>query len=189
MNQLSDILRQARAKLKLTQQEVADKIGTSQRSYGFYEDGKRNPKITTLNKIADVLSLDKAKLGKLITSELEQKVPFGISQTLNEPEPTYNRPREQDLTILIESNNKQAHAQDELATAHRELVRLLTKEIEGVSLKTGEDLEPLRLAALDFLFEVAAGTRYKSAEEARKIWCNKVAAEAQTKRKMDIDKK
>ena len=53
-----DRLKTARERAGLTQLEIAKKIGLlNAQSYAQYEQGKRNPKQDTLNKIADALHL------------------------------------------------------------------------------------------------------------------------------------
>jgi transcriptional regulator with XRE-family HTH domain len=54
----SDVIKKMRKKQGLTQQELADKIGVSQKDVSRWENGKREPSITTLNKIADALDLN-----------------------------------------------------------------------------------------------------------------------------------
>jgi transcriptional regulator with XRE-family HTH domain len=51
---LSINLKQLRVQNKLTQQQVADKVNVSQRAYGFYETGDREPNIQTLTKLAEL---------------------------------------------------------------------------------------------------------------------------------------
>lgn len=48
------VLKELRKSEKMTQQEVADIIGVSQRAYGFYERGDREPSIDTLSKLANL---------------------------------------------------------------------------------------------------------------------------------------
>jgi y4mF family transcriptional regulator len=51
------IIRQRRALLSLTQQDLADYAGVSLRSIRSIEAGKGNPSVATLSKIAEVLGL------------------------------------------------------------------------------------------------------------------------------------
>ena len=48
-------IREHRLKLKLTQEEVAKKLGISQVAYGRYELGLREPNFALLLKISEVL--------------------------------------------------------------------------------------------------------------------------------------
>lgn len=50
-------IRSARKRAGLTQAEVAEKIGISWQGIAQWETGKRNPKIDTLKKIAQALSI------------------------------------------------------------------------------------------------------------------------------------
>lgn len=51
------IIRQRRALLSLTQQDLADYAGVSLRIIRSIEAGKGNPSVATLSKIAEVLGL------------------------------------------------------------------------------------------------------------------------------------
>lgn len=51
----SQRLHELRKENGLTAQYMADKLGLSLRAYQFYESGKREPSLTTLVKIADIL--------------------------------------------------------------------------------------------------------------------------------------
>lgn len=59
-NTLADRLKELRKEKGMTQKEVAEKINISQSAYAFYETAKKEPKIETLKKIADLfkVSLD-----------------------------------------------------------------------------------------------------------------------------------
>lgn len=52
-------LREARTLKGLSQTEVAELIGVSLKSYQFYESGQRNPKIDKVNKLIEVLEMQK----------------------------------------------------------------------------------------------------------------------------------
>lgn len=51
-------IKEARKKAGLSQKELGDKLGVSQAMIGQYETGKRKPKLETLDKIAEALSVD-----------------------------------------------------------------------------------------------------------------------------------
>lgn len=53
-----NIIKERRAVLGLTQQDLADFSGLSVRIIKSIETGKGNPSIVTLNKIADILGLE-----------------------------------------------------------------------------------------------------------------------------------
>lgn len=44
-----------RKKRKLTHQNMADSLGITRQGYGYYENGKREPDLNTLQKLADML--------------------------------------------------------------------------------------------------------------------------------------
>ncbi|MCI8582706.1 MAG: helix-turn-helix transcriptional regulator [Dorea sp.] len=48
----------ARKRAGLTQKELGEKLGITYQQIGQYENGKRQPKLETLNKIADALDAD-----------------------------------------------------------------------------------------------------------------------------------
>lgn len=70
----SDNLKRIRNEKKITLKELGEKLGCSPQSIAQYESGKRNPKIETLQKIADALEvplvelfvIDDDKLGKVV---------------------------------------------------------------------------------------------------------------------------
>ena len=47
--------KEAREKQKMTQDEVADKLGVARATYGRYESGQRECSFETLRKLADIL--------------------------------------------------------------------------------------------------------------------------------------
>ena len=54
---VSEKIQEARSKAGLTQQQLADAIGTTTQNISQYERGVRNPKVETLRKIADALEV------------------------------------------------------------------------------------------------------------------------------------
>ena len=57
MSIFSNRLKECRIDKSKTQKDVADYLGISERGYQNYEIGKREPKIETLNKLADYLNV------------------------------------------------------------------------------------------------------------------------------------
>ena len=51
---LKDNIKKARLKVGLTQSEVAEKLGVAQAQYARWENGGRNPKDETVEKLADI---------------------------------------------------------------------------------------------------------------------------------------
>jgi len=60
MSILADGLKKCRKNINKTQREVSNELGISEISYQNYELGRREPKVETLNKLADYfdVSLD-----------------------------------------------------------------------------------------------------------------------------------
>jgi transcriptional regulator with XRE-family HTH domain len=56
------VVRERRRQLDLTQEEVARRISTSTPYVGHLESGKRHPSDRVVNKLSDVLGLDKREL-------------------------------------------------------------------------------------------------------------------------------
>ncbi|MED0670611.1 helix-turn-helix domain-containing protein [Aneurinibacillus aneurinilyticus] len=52
MAKLSDRLRELRKKHKLTQKDIANYLGITESGYGYYEQGRNEPSIETLRKLA-----------------------------------------------------------------------------------------------------------------------------------------
>ena len=57
MNEFPERLRLSRARVRLTQQELADKVGVGLRAIASYETGEMNPRAKTLGKLANVLGV------------------------------------------------------------------------------------------------------------------------------------
>ena len=58
MSGFSKIFKQLRNNAKMTQQELATKIGVSRSAIGMYESGEREPDFETLETIADYFNVD-----------------------------------------------------------------------------------------------------------------------------------
>lgn len=54
---IGDKIKQIRKQAGLTQKELAEQLGTTQQNLAQYENGKRRPKIETIEKIADALKI------------------------------------------------------------------------------------------------------------------------------------
>ena len=65
MSTFADRLRTLRTKKKITQKEVADKLGISESAYGYYEQGRRQPPQESYGILAELfdVSLDYLILG------------------------------------------------------------------------------------------------------------------------------
>lgn len=58
MANFAKVFKELRTNLKLTQQELADKLGLSRSAIGMYEKGEREPDFETLELIADFFNVD-----------------------------------------------------------------------------------------------------------------------------------
>lgn len=55
---IGDKIKEARKKAGITQQELANRLETTPQNLSQYENGKRQPKLETLDKIATALGID-----------------------------------------------------------------------------------------------------------------------------------
>lgn len=75
-----EILVKLRHEHKMTQQELADKIGVSRGTIGMYEIGKRDPDTETLIKIANVFNVTTDQLlGRTDTPSPADKITESLS--------------------------------------------------------------------------------------------------------------
>jgi len=58
MANFAKVFKELRNSLKLTQQDLADKLGLSRSAIGMYEKGEREPDFETLELIADFFNVD-----------------------------------------------------------------------------------------------------------------------------------
>lgn len=87
MNQLASILKQARAALNLTQEDVAKKLGISQRAYAFYEDETREqmPRAKRIKELGKILNIPVKTLIKHYNSELEEHTSIIVKNEPDQP--------------------------------------------------------------------------------------------------------
>lgn len=72
---IGEKIKAARQKIGITQKQLAERLGTSPQNLAQYENGKRQPKIETLEKIASALGVSEFDLldpGQTIT-EIDQE--------------------------------------------------------------------------------------------------------------------
>jgi transcriptional regulator with XRE-family HTH domain len=62
----SQVLKQKRLALGLSQEKFAEKVGLSMRSVSLLETGKQQPTLSTLNNIARALNIKPSELLRLI---------------------------------------------------------------------------------------------------------------------------
>lgn len=91
MNQLAPILKKARQALDLTQEDVAKRLGISQRAYAFYEDEnlERMPRAKRIKELGKVLNIPVRTLMQHFNAEIEgessthvQEKPVAESQSI-----------------------------------------------------------------------------------------------------------
>ncbi len=71
---ISEKLKELRKKLKLSQAEVAERLGLAQSNYGLLENGSREITLSKLEKLAEVFGVS---VGELLGLEGVQAVPNG----------------------------------------------------------------------------------------------------------------
>ena len=83
MGNFNDMLKYLRVREKMSQAELADKLGVSRSTVGMYELGKREPDFETLEAIADLFNVDMNFLLGKVGSELSPKDERDIAKDLN----------------------------------------------------------------------------------------------------------
>ena len=83
MGNFNDMLKYLRVREKMSQAELADKLGGSKSTVGMYELGKREPDFETLEAIADLFNVDMNFLLGKVGSELSPKDERDIAKDLN----------------------------------------------------------------------------------------------------------
>lgn len=105
----------ARKKAGLSQGELGEKLGISQAMVSAYENGVRNPKLETLQKIADALNVFMSDL--LTFDILSNTGKSDIEDWVNSLEQESNRDKIDDLMCLLnEQGQQEAVRQIELLT-------------------------------------------------------------------------
>ena len=83
MGNFNDMLKYLRVREKMSQAELADKLGVSKSTVGMYELGKREPDFETLEAISDLFNVDMNFLLGKVGSELSPKDERDIAKDLN----------------------------------------------------------------------------------------------------------
>lgn len=78
---IGDKIRAERRRAKLTQVQLAERMGVTQSLIGQYERGEINPKLDTLERIADALGVHVSKLLEY-ADEIELPVKFTLEQEM-----------------------------------------------------------------------------------------------------------
>ena len=98
-------LRKFRKRKKLTQEDLANLVGTSKQVISRYEIGARTPKITVVGKISDVLGVDiHDLLGTTLVEEPETELGLKLEKLkdLFETLTPENQERILDLMIVLQ---------------------------------------------------------------------------------------
>ncbi|MGR6779428.1 helix-turn-helix transcriptional regulator [Moritella viscosa] len=73
IDMLEDVLKAARSKLNLKQSEVADKLGITTQTYLKWENGRSEPKVSQVGKLATVLRISEKEIcqGEIQTEKVD----------------------------------------------------------------------------------------------------------------------
>ena len=105
-----NIVRQLRQQTDITQQELADRAGTSQSTIAAYESGSKSPTLRTVQKLASVLGLElDARFVPTLTREDRRSLTYHravVKKLQSNPEETIQRAQRN----LKRLTNLQPHA-------------------------------------------------------------------------------
>ena len=108
-------IKRIRQEKGLSQKELGEKIGVSQQMIGQWENGKSNPKIKTVRKIADALNIPDYKLmgfdGSIRVNPNKQR-PFDIAIQKFQNNEELTDEDEQVITEYVESNRFEQETED-----------------------------------------------------------------------------
>ncbi|MGX1430984.1 transcriptional regulator with XRE-family HTH domain [Cytobacillus horneckiae] len=96
MSILSERLRELRKKHKLTQKDLGDFLGISESGYGYYEQGRNEPSLETLKKLA-------------------LKYDVSMSYLSGDDDKEFNEREEKDIAKQMEKIRKDLESQDGLS--------------------------------------------------------------------------
>lgn len=164
----------------------------------FYKDVLQIGLKFPVAAIADATGHSKGNVSKYLSRKLEPSEAFlkayyekfpkdskNVSrETIAEPETEYGSGDK--TSQLLETINLLVKQNDKLADTNRILAEKISTIPVGAGSGIDEGWDSFRLAAMDFLFEVAAGKRYKSVDEANNIFRNKLSDEVRAKKKKGI---
>jgi transcriptional regulator with XRE-family HTH domain len=81
---LGQILSKMRKQKGLTQEQLAEKMGTTKRAIAYYERKMTNPSIATIEMLAKALEVPKEKLLGLGKKKVEVEIPIAQSRMLQQ---------------------------------------------------------------------------------------------------------
>jgi transcriptional regulator with XRE-family HTH domain len=176
--QLNNILRQRRKELKLTPEEIADKIGKKLRTYQYYEQ-KENPTIPdpeTMQKLAKILQFSIADAYK-DASAVQLNNNKKEEATAEQPQQKEETKEDQSLLaksllnltetnkLLAESHKIIAESNKTLADNNKDLIEMHKATVSAPA-RTDLAFESRFSDLLELISEVAAGeTRFESKSE------------------------
>ena len=152
---IGEKIREIRISKGMTQKELAAKLDTTQQNLAQYENGKRNPKLMTIQKIADalnveldelmggIMSFDTGEEFKKAWSERAQNQPANNCDSLTV---VYHNISEKDKKIISCFLKLNTIGQEKAI----ELVDMLTKIPEYKS----EDLKQAERSGSDLYFQI-----------------------------------
>ena len=152
---VGDKIREIRLSKGITQKQLSERLNTSQQNLAQYENGKRNPKIATLKKIADALNveLDELMGGIMSFDTGEEFKKAWRERTQNQPANNcdsltvvYHNISEKDKKIISCFLKLNTIGQEKAI----ELVDMLTKIPEYKS----EDLKQAERSGSDLYFQI-----------------------------------
>ena len=112
---IGERIRAARRRANLSQKELADKLGVSASMIGQYENDLRNPKLSTLQKISEVLGVHWTCFVDIFTAEaFDSGISDGISIGVDQ---------EKSRHILASALWEQYRRANELSDTEMELIR------------------------------------------------------------------
>jgi transcriptional regulator with XRE-family HTH domain len=132
VNEKLKLVRQAKG---LTQEDVAEKLGMSASTYGDIERGDRDPKLSKLQKIADMLEISLIELLDL-TDKNTLNINFSQNDKGKNQHVCINSTSEIEKQLLIESKDKEISMQREMIVKQEQQINNLKKIIQLLEEKT-----------------------------------------------------
>jgi transcriptional regulator with XRE-family HTH domain len=126
VNEKLKLVRQAKG---LTQEDVAEKLGISASTYGDIERGDRDPKLSKLQKIADILEIGLTELLDL-TDKSSLNINFSTRDKGINQHVYINSTSEIEKQLLLESKDKEITLQREIITEKEQQILDLKKIIQ-----------------------------------------------------------
>lgn len=90
-NQLGLLIRSQRDAFRLTQRELARKLGVKASHVAYIEGGQRRPSLTLVRRLADTLGLNKQKLLLLTYPEARHLIAQPLRSSLGGPEAVWRQ--------------------------------------------------------------------------------------------------